>query len=148
MKTKDLIILEEEMFSSFKSRKFAKSKRLANKYLECSQSNKDNWNYGNAIHKANIILGKISLIENQIELAKDYLIKAGNTPGSPQLNSFGPNMSLAKDLLENGEKESVILFIEQSKSYWKWIFSWRKIRRWKKEINKGIIPNFGSNLNY
>ena len=34
--------------------------------------------------------------------AGKYLVEAAHTPGSPQLNSFGPNVTLAKELLEMG----------------------------------------------
>ena len=40
------------------------------------------------------------------KLAAEYLLKAGATSGSPQLDSFGPNMSLAKDLLGKDQRES------------------------------------------
>ena len=38
--------------------------------------------------------------EGRIEEAKRHLLAAGRSSGSPVLGSFGPNMSLAKDLLE------------------------------------------------
>jgi len=38
------------------------------------------------------------LKEGKVEDAKHYLLEAGKTPGSPQLNSFGPDMSLAEEL--------------------------------------------------
>ena len=47
---------------------------------------RSNWNYGNAIHDGHIVLGKVSLAKKHIKEAKAELIKAGHTPGSPQLN--------------------------------------------------------------
>ena len=73
-------------------------KRLLPKY-------KTNWNYGNATHKINNLNGRMALRDGNIDNAKIFLIEAGKTQGSPQLNSFGPNMSLAKELLEKGEKK-------------------------------------------
>ena len=55
-----------------------------------------NWNYGNAVQDANLVLGRIALKERRIDEAKQHLLEAGKSPGSPQMNSFGPNMSLAK----------------------------------------------------
>ena len=48
-----------------------------------------NDNYGNVIHNANQILGRCALREGKLADAKEYLLKAGATPGSPQLNSIG-----------------------------------------------------------
>jgi hypothetical protein len=63
-----------------------------------------NWNYGNAIQDGNFVLGRIAVHEYRITDAKEFLKQAGDTPGSPQLDSFGPNMSLAKDMLEAARK--------------------------------------------
>ena len=113
-----------------------------------AEAKKEDWNYGNAIHHANLMLGQLALKNGNLEKAKEYLIQAVQTKGSPQLNSFGPNMSLAKELLEKGEQKVVIEFLDHSKKFWKWIFSWRKIRKWKKTIANKKIPDFGANLNF
>jgi hypothetical protein len=68
-----------------------------------AESMKDNWNYGNAVHTANLVLGRIALADGDVEEAKCLLLLAGQTPGSPQLNSFGPDMLFAEELLEKGE---------------------------------------------
>jgi hypothetical protein len=51
--------------------------------------------YGNAIQDGNIVLCRIALLDGKVEAAKVSLKEAGKTPGSPQLGSFGPNMSPA-----------------------------------------------------
>ena len=43
-------------------------------------------NYGDIIHHCNETLGRIALREGKLEVAKAYLLKAGQTPGSPMLN--------------------------------------------------------------
>ena len=93
--------------------------KYANELLKLADSFQSNWNYGNAIHKGNIVLGRIALTSNKVELAKEYLYKAGNTPGSPQLNSFGPNMTLAKELLERSERDVVKKYLIQCGKFWK-----------------------------
>lgn len=77
-----------------------------------------NWNYGNIIHDANQILGRCALREGKLADAKAYLLKAGATPGSPQLNSFGPQMQLARELLEKGEKEAVLQYLDLVARFW------------------------------
>ena len=148
METERFYEIGSIMEKVFSEGKIMEAEKLAIEYIEIANSKKSNWNYGNAIHHSNLILGRIALRKGDVFKAKNYLIKAGNTSGSPQLNSFGPNMLLAKELLEKGEKETVVEYINLTKRFWKWFLSWYKIRKWKKEISKGMIPNFGANLQY
>jgi len=73
-------------------------------------------------------------------------MKAGKTPGSPQINSFGSNMSLANDLLEMGEKETVIQYFEYCKKFWK--SEDGRLDSWISAIRGGGKPYFGSNLHF
>ena len=45
-------------------------------------------------------------------LANAYLLAVGRTPGSPQLNSFGPNMALAAELLQKEVRDTVLQYFE------------------------------------
>ena len=54
-----------------------------------------------------MVLGLLALNQGNVKPASQYL-DAGSTPGSPQLNSFGPDMSLAQALLEKGERDTVL----------------------------------------
>jgi len=110
-----------------------------------SQDGSD-WNSGNNIHHGNIILGRIALKSDKIEEAKEHLIKAGKTPGSPQLNSFGPNMTLAKELLQRHEKDVVFEYFELCSRFWK--LRRDRLDRWSADVKEGKIPDFGGNLNY
>lgn len=47
------------------------------------------------------------------------LLASAQMPGSPTLNSFGPNVSLAKDLLTEGERDTVLQFFTLCRSFWK-----------------------------
>ena len=60
----------------------------------------------------------IALSQDDIEGAGSYLLIAGSTPGSPQLDSFGPDFVLAKKLLERGEKETVLRYFDRKHSVW------------------------------
>jgi hypothetical protein len=105
-----------------------------------------NWNYGSAIHTGNTVLGRIALRQGQLEPAKTYLLKAGQTPGAPTLNTFGPNMSLAKELAEKGEKDVVIQYFDLCRKFW--MMGDDKLDQWTKEVSAGIVPDFGANLLY
>lgn len=103
------------------------------------------WNYGNEIHYGHLILGRLALLSGDLEGAKDELFAAGKTPGSPQLNSFGPNMVLAKELLEKGERKSVLRYFELCASFWQFQ---SRLPEWTETVKSGGIPNFGANLSY
>ena len=66
-----------------------------------------------------MVLGRVALKRGDVETAKRELLLAGATPGSPQLDSFGPNMSLAKDLLEKKQADTVIEYFALCVKFWK-----------------------------
>jgi len=84
--------------------------------------NKDDskWYYGNVVHDNNQWLGLVAGRENRLEEARHYLIQAGKSPGSLQLDSFGPDMILAQKLLKCGprEREAVLLYLDLVADFW------------------------------
>ena len=62
------------------------------------------------------------------------------------MNSFGPNMSLAKDLLEKGERDTVLQYFELCRKFW--TMDYGKLDEWSQEVRAGKIPRFGANLVY
>ena len=112
--------------------------------LEAESWPKD-WNYGNAIHVANLVLGRIELREKKKKKAIEYLLAAGRTPGSPQLNTFGPDMLFAKELLKVGEKDAVLQYLDLCAKFWK-MKQGVPIDTWKAQIEKGETPDFGPNV--
>ena len=119
----------------------------ATELLADAPSYPKDWNYGNAIFSGNMLLGRVALRRDKnVALARNFLIASGKTPGSPQLNSFGPNMSLAKDLLAAGERDAVLEFFGECGSFWKQQFS--KLNQWTAMVKGGGDPDFGANLLY
>lgn len=104
------------------------------------------WNRGDRIHYGNLILGQIALSEGDVDEAKSRLLLAGKSTGSPQLNSFGPNMLLAKELLERGDTEVVLEYFELCEKFWK--SPDRELERWADDVKSGRTPQFGGNLVY
>lgn len=104
----------------------------------------DDWNDGNAVHNSNVILGRIALKKGDIEAAKKHLSLAGDTPGSPQLNSFGPNFSLAEELFAVGAVENVVDFLEACKKFWSADCECGALERGIGQIRSGEIPNFAN----
>ena len=131
---------------------------LARELLALADDYRDDWNYGNAIHHGHRLLGHVALEHGDMDTAKAELLASGDTRGSPQLNSFGPNMSLAKSLLEKGETECVITYLERCGAFWQLKKLAEKrpalkpmaetLDRWIEQVMNGEIPEFGPNLLY
>jgi hypothetical protein len=123
-----------------------KARVYAEQLLKGIGSDRRNWNYGIAVHKGNLILGRIAVRQGRLADAVTFLRASGATPGGPALDSFGPNMSLAKDLLERGETDAVLDYFESCRVFWK--IGGKFLDTWSQEVRSGKIPNFGANLRY
>jgi hypothetical protein len=132
--------------SAFEAGETAKAQQYASELLLSAPKFKNNWNYGNALHEGNVVLGRIALARDDITGAKEHLLAAGQTPGSPQLDSFGPNMTLAKGLLEKGEREVVLTYLQSCGKFWE--MGSDKLQAWMATIKGGGTPDFGANLHY
>ena len=107
---------------------------------------KEDWNHGNAIHRANSALGRIALRKGDKVAARRYLLASASSKGSPQMNSFGPNMTLAKEMLEAGEKDAVLEYLQLCGRFW--AMEDGRLAVWKRMIGEGSMPRFGANLLY
>lgn len=114
------------------------ARSVAEELLKLAPDYRKNWNYGNAIYTGNAILGQVALAEGDVEAARRYLLAAGDTPGSPQLNSFGPDLALAQALLDRGENETVLTFLEKISKFWS--MDRGKLDVWMKAIRAGKKP--------
>lgn len=97
---------------------------------------------GGPIHDGNMVLGQVALRKGDRPGAEQYLLKAGATPGSPTLDQFGPNFSLARDLLVAGSRDVVLKYVDEVAKFW----SDPKLASWRAAIAAGRIPDFGDNL--
>jgi len=66
--------LEVEITAAYSTNDYKRAKELLAEYLALADIYKCNWNYGNAIHDANRILGLISLNSGNIEDASYNLL--------------------------------------------------------------------------
>jgi hypothetical protein len=123
-----------------------KAKSYALTLLQQAATLRDDWNYGNAVQVGNLVLGLIALAAADVTESKRLLLEAGKSPGSPQLNSFGPNMLLAKELLAKGEREVVIQYFDLCAKFWK--LHQDRLDEWKAIVIKGGTPDFRANLDY
>ena len=138
-------LLEDLAKVAFEAGRHDKAREYAESMLQDAQGGMT-WNYGNRVHHGNLVLGRIALAKGNVKAAKFRLTAAGNTPGSPQLDSFGPNMTLARDFLEKGERDVVLKYFRLCSKFWDMDFG--KLDEWAALVKAGKIPDFGANLKY
>ena len=93
--------------------------RIADALLERSRELPDgHWNFGNLVHHGHIIRGYAFLRGGDVAGATSELLAAGQTPGSPQLDSFGPDLNLAWELLRRGRDDAVLAYLRNVSTFW------------------------------
>lgn len=143
--------------AALESGKLDEAKAAAEKLLKNNTATKD-WNYGNLVHEGHSVLGRVAIRQGDMASARRHLIAAGKTPGSPQLNSFGPDFSFAREMLEKGEKEVVLEYLDLVGKFWGTVNprlannpnsvrvaeqNAAELKGWKAQINEGKIPRGG-----
>jgi TonB family protein len=118
----------------------------ANEFLAMAGEKQMSGSSGAAIHDGNMVLGLIALQRGNVERAKLHLLESGKTPGGPILVSAGPNMSLAKALLEKGEREAVLQYFSLCRAFWK--MGADQLDAWSKTVREGKMPDLGAHLIY
>lgn len=131
----------------------AKAKEIALQQL-AANTNTTDWNYGNIIHSANSTLGRAALREGDKNTAAEFLKKAGATPGSPQLNSFGPDWTFAREMIEAGETQPALDYLDLVEKFWVSReppqspaanladTHQQKLDQWRAEVRAGKVPDF------
>jgi len=59
---------------------------------------------------------------------------------------FSPNVSLAKDLIEKGERDTVVEYFEACRKFWR--MDRGRLDDWIALVKGGETPYFGGNLRY
>lgn len=142
----------------------------ANELLAMASDFRADWNYGNAVHTGHLVLGRIAVDAGKIVEARKRLLesvaeanlpygyeqppeqpweqrpKPGKWKASPQMDTFGPDMTLANELLKKGETEAVLKYLELCAKFW--MMENGSLAKWKKQVTDGEAPDFGPNLRY
>ncbi len=103
---------------------------------------------GDHIHHGHLTLGRVALAEGDVAQAKNRLLMAGKSPGSRKLGFAGPNMALAKELLERGHRKIVLKYFKSCAKLWTADRGKAKLDEWSALVAAGRIPDFGANLAY
>lgn len=131
---------------AFEAGEYQKADKYARDLLAIAEPHPKDPRYGQAWHDGNMVLGRLALKRGDATAAKAYLLKAGHTPGGGTLSSFGPNMSLAKELLAQGEKSTVLEYLRLCKKFW--TYPRNPLDKWIQAIEAGQQPDFAQNLAY
>jgi hypothetical protein len=100
-------------------------------------------------HEAHLIIGHVCLRRGDVDAAERHLLAAARIDDpTPALCSFGPNMSLAQELLQAGRTDAVIAYFDLCSSFWGPISSFGRLKRWRTDVHEGRMPDFGPNLVY
>jgi hypothetical protein len=110
--------------------------RLAREYLALAPSLPCDWNYGNAVHDGHRWLGLVALQQGDEAAAVRHLLEAGRSPGSPQLDSFGPRFDLAQALLGRGHAGAVTTYLRDINRFW----DRAEVEEWIAAIERGERP--------
>ena len=123
-----------------------KAQDLANKLLALGEENRGSHvrsfqgGAERSVHVASVVLGLISIDRGDVSGAKDHLAKAGDLKlGDPALRTFGPDMLLAKRLLEKGESGAVLDYLKACSAFWD--LGGENLSRWSNEIKAGKAPD-------
>lgn len=149
-KVPDLRVLAAAAFDAGdldKAEKFANELQVAGRNLQVAAKDRPFYanKIANALHVSNTVLGLVALEKGRVEAAKDYLLASSKvSDGSGLLTLGGPEMLLAKRLIEKGERETVIRYLDDCAVFWK--NDRGKLEKWKGIINNGGMPDFGGNL--
>ncbi|MGA7412812.1 MAG: hypothetical protein WBW33_20210 [Bryobacteraceae bacterium] len=98
------------------------------------------------IHRCNLILGGVALRRGDLKRAGEYLLTAARVGGTGTVPFAGPNMILAKELLEKGQRDVVLEYFQLCGKFWP--AGSGQLARWTAQVKAGEIPQFGTNQGY
>ena len=98
--------------------------------------------YGNAVYSGNLILSQAALDKNDIPNAKRYLLEAAASPGVRGIELSGLDTSVARTLLQRGERDTVLEYFNRARNLWPQGAQF--ISRWETIIRGGRMPNFNN----
>ena len=101
----------------------------------------------------NAMLCLAALHNGEKKMAGEYLLRAGHSPGSPVLDSFGPDFSYAAKMLKVGETNVVLQYLDLVGNFWGNtnrpkryqddnfdLEKARQLEKYRQEIRAGRIP--------
>ena len=97
---------------------------------------------GDMPHQINIARGWLALREGKEQAAIVFLMKSTKTKGSPVLGSFGPDMTLIRNLYQRGYRDEVLQYLRLSQAFWDTERANEYVEIWKKMISHNCPIQF------
>jgi hypothetical protein len=115
----------------------SQSENVAHELLTLAVRNTNDPNYGTAVFLANIAQGRAALKRGDKSEALRLLLAASEAPPTEFLRYHQIDMSLARGLLDAGEREGVATFLEHCARF---NAANMPLAEWAAEIRKGQEP--------
>ena len=131
--------LEDLARAAMRAEEFERAQAYATELLALAPQFEGDWAHGNAVHWGHVVLGHLALQRGALEEAAAELVRAGRTPGSPQLDSFGPDLTLARELAAREERACVLDYLEGVGRFWE--FGRERLEGWTAELRAGRVPD-------
>ena len=127
--------------AAFEANEFTKAEQYAKEVLRLADREKSGLRKDSAIRTSHIVLGRLALRSDRIEIAKQHLLEAAQRPERPDIDTVvAPDMTLAKELLEKGQPDVVIEYLKRCGEFWK--NDNGRLEEWIQTIQDGKIPEF------
>lgn len=95
-----------------------------------------------AIYKGNLILAQAALNSGDVASTGRYLLEAATARGVPNIEENGPDVSLARTLLQLGQSDAVLEYLDRCRGLWPQ--GTPVLARWETAIRAGRLPNFNN----
>lgn len=106
----------------------------------------DDDDVGEAPEKAAVAEGRLALLDGDRATARDRLLASARALTEATQLSFGPNATLARDLLAAGDTATVRAYLAALDTTW--TDGADKVAAWRAALDQGEGPDFGANLVY
>lgn len=107
-------------------------------YLALVKQHSDHARFNQALFEANMYIGKLALHRGDRKTAVRLLVAAVDSPGSAELRFMQIDMTLARSLVDWGEREAVAKFLDRCAQINR---ESDKYKLWAADIRKGINPD-------
>jgi hypothetical protein len=95
-----------------------------------------------APQRANTILGRVAIRTGNLPGATRFLLDSSRPEAGRDVSLAGPSMVLAKELLEEGERDAVLQYLDQCLTLWP--RGETVLQMWIDDIKGGKMPKFGN----
>jgi TolA-binding protein len=131
-------LLRGQMEEAFWDGKMDEAESKARELLSLAARSANDPEYGDAIFFANLSLGHVMLRRGEKRQAARYLLAASNAPPTDYLRHESIDMTLARQLVDWGEREAVAQFLDRCAQF---NYRGKDLIEWSAQIRKGINPD-------